>query len=65
MVQTFNAQKTIDKVVFGNISEYFWKRAVFMPRGIRKVRRVALYSVEEITKKQLEAVRRKLRRALE
>ncbi len=61
LVQCYNAQATIDRVVFGGISRLFWKRAVCLATGMSMLR-VALYDLgkahdldlHKLLKKKLE-----------
>lgn len=64
LVQTFGAPRAVDRVVFGGIAGRFWKRAVFMPVGIRDVRQVSLHGVDGITSAGLAAEEKALRRAV-
>jgi putative NADPH-quinone reductase len=64
VVQTFPAPRAVDTLLMRNLAEAFWKRAVFGPVGIRHVKRVALYGVEDLTADQLAAQERRLRRAV-
>jgi NAD(P)H dehydrogenase (quinone) len=64
LIQTFNAPKAIDKVLFKNLAEAFWRRAVFFAVGIRPVKRVAIYSAEGITPGKLATHEKRLRRTL-
>lgn len=65
LVQTFNAQFTVDKLVMGGIAKQFWKRAVFASVGIKDFRRLAIYSANDLNEGKLEAHRQRLRRAAE
>ncbi len=60
VVQTFNAARTVDKVVFRGLAGLFWKRAVFLPTGIHQAKRFALYGVQTISPRKLEARSRRL-----
>ena len=65
LVQTFNAVKAVDKVVFRGLTEAFWKRAVFFPVGIRLHKRFAIYSAEGLSAAKLKAHDARLERAVE
>jgi len=64
VVQTFNAGRAIDRLAFLGISSSFWKRAVFLPVGIKKVGRLALYEVEDIAEARLARFCTRLGRAV-
>ena len=68
VVQTFGVPRAVHRVAFLSLASLFWKRAVFASVGVRSVRNVALYSVENLTDKrlarQLEGLRRALRKSL-
>jgi len=64
VVQTFNAPRAVDTLLMRNLSEAFWKRAVFSSVGVRDVKRLGFYGVEGIAPDELEAVERRLRRAV-
>jgi len=65
VVQTFNAARTVDKVLFRGLAEAFWKRAVYLPVGIRDHKRFAVYSSEALTPGKLKAHCARLGRAVE
>lgn len=64
VVQTFNAPRAVDTLFMRNLSEVFWRRAVFGSIGVRQVKRVAFYGVEGISDVALATCERRLRRAV-
>jgi putative NADPH-quinone reductase len=64
VVQTFNAPRAVDTLFMRNLSEAFWKRAVFTSVGVRDVKRLAFYGVEGISADDLATAERRLRRAV-
>ncbi len=60
VIQTFNADRMVDKIVFGAMSKRFWKQSVFLPVGIKKAGYFPVYSVEALTTAQIERVEKKL-----
>jgi hypothetical protein len=64
LIQTYNATRSIDRLVMRGMSEYFWRRAVFLSVGILRVRRLAFYGVDSISERNLELMRRKVTAAI-
>lgn len=64
VVQTFNAARAIDRVVFLGICGFFWKRVVGASVGMERVQRLPLYSVEDLDERRLARFEERLRRAL-
>ena len=64
VVQTFGAPKVVDKVVFRNLAEAFWRRAVFFATGIKRIKRFAIYSVDTQSKAKMMAHEKRLRRTV-
>jgi len=64
VVQTFNAPRAVDTLLMRNLSEAFWKRAVFFSVGVRDFKRLAFYGVEGIGPKDLATAERRLQRAV-
>lgn len=62
VVQTLNTSPFVDRVVFGRLAYRFWRRGVFQPVGVRRVRRVAIYGAARITEQRLQAARERTRR---
>ena len=65
IVQTFLAPWTIDRFLMRNISGAFWRRAVLLSVGIRKVRRLAFYGVDEVPEAEAKKMALKTARAAE
>ncbi len=64
VIQTFNADRMVDKFVFSSISRQFWRQAVFRPVGIKKISYFPVYSVCALNAAQLQQVDDRLRRTL-
>lgn len=64
VIQTFNTRQTVDRVVFGGITQLFWKRGVFLGVGITKVQVLPLYTVENIPSGKLKAAERRIEKAV-
>ena len=65
VVQTFNAPRAVDTLLMRNLSEAFWRRAVFASVGIRHSKRLALYGVEGLAPAELAAHERRLDRSVQ
>jgi putative NADPH-quinone reductase len=65
LIQTFNVPRWIDRGPMRRLAEQFWRRAVFLPVGIRRVQRVALHGVDDIGDRKLAAAERKIARAVD
>jgi len=65
VVQTFNADRMVDKVVFGSLSRRFWRRAVFFSVGIKKTSYFPVYSASNLDGDQLHCIEERLQRTVE
>ncbi len=65
VIQTFNADRVIDKVVFGSLSKHFWRRMVFPAVGIKKASYLPCYSLARLDAARLQRIERRLQRTLE
>lgn len=63
LIQTYNASRSIDRLLMRKMSDQFWRRAVFLSVGILRARRLAFYGVEGISRKRVEALCAKVARA--
>jgi NAD(P)H dehydrogenase (quinone) len=63
VLQTLNAARAVDRLVMRGISESFWRRAVFLPVGILRVRRYAFHGVDGISGRALERLERRVKAA--
>jgi NAD(P)H dehydrogenase (quinone) len=64
VLQTFNSSARIDRILFRGVSTYFWKRIVGLPTGLRRVRRLALYGVDDLPDERLRRFQERVQRAL-
>jgi NAD(P)H dehydrogenase (quinone) len=64
VVQTFNADRMVDKIVFGAMAKRFWRQSVFLPVGIKKAGYHPVYSVGTLNVTQRERVEDRLRRTV-
>ena len=64
VLQTFNADRIVDKVVFGSISRRFWRRAVFFPVGINKATYFPVYSAGNLNEVRLHRIEERLERTV-
>jgi putative NADPH-quinone reductase len=64
VIQTFNADRVVDKVVFGGMSKRFWRQSVFLPVGIKKVSYFPVYSVNALGGAKLGRIADRLERTL-
>ncbi len=64
LIQTFNAPKAVDKVLFKNIAEVFWHRSVFLGTGLKPAKRFSIYGAEGLTPKKLAGHEKRLRKSL-
>ncbi len=64
VIQTFNADRVVDKVVFGSMSKRFWRKSVFLPVGIKKVSHFPVYSVCALEASHLQRIDARLRRTV-
>ena len=62
VLQTFNADRIVDKVVFGSLSRRFWRRAVFFPVGLNKTSYFPVYSVGNLDERNLRRINQRLAR---
>ncbi len=63
VLQTFNASAHIDRIVFRALSFAFWKRVIGLATDLKRVRRLALYNVDEIEPRRLARFEERVRRA--
>jgi NAD(P)H dehydrogenase (quinone) len=56
LVQTYNAARSVDRLVMRKMSEQFWRRAVFLSVGILRTRRLAFYGVDGISQERADAL---------
>jgi NAD(P)H dehydrogenase (quinone) len=64
VLQTFNVDRIIDKVVFGSISRRFWRRAVFFPVGISKTSYFPVYAASTLNETTIQRVEGRLKKAV-
>jgi putative NADPH-quinone reductase len=64
VIQTFNADRVVDKVAFGGMAKRFWRQLVFRPIGIKKVSYFPVYSVCALGPLQLQRIEDRLQRTL-
>ena len=64
VVQTFQTNRALDRLAFGGIAGFFWKRVVGLPTGMERVTRLPLYGVQELAPRRLERFERRLARAV-
>jgi NAD(P)H dehydrogenase (quinone) len=62
LIQTFNCNRAIDRIVLRGMSESFWRRGVFLPVGILRVERLAFHGVDGMTPRKLAALEAKVSR---
>ena len=65
LVQTFKAPRVVDRLLMRRISTSFWSRAVFFSVGIESTATLALYEVQDLSRRRLERFSRKLSRSLD
>jgi NAD(P)H dehydrogenase (quinone) len=65
VIQTYNASRSVDRLVMRGLSESFWRRAVFLSVGILRVRRIAFYGVDTLSPRRLATLESRVRKAAE
>jgi putative NADPH-quinone reductase len=65
LIQTYNAPAVVDRFLMRRMAETFWRRAVFLSIGIRRIRRLALHGVDGISEEKVRKLERRAARTAE
>ncbi|MEM7165279.1 MAG: NAD(P)H-dependent oxidoreductase [Planctomycetota bacterium] len=64
VVQTFNTNRMVDRVVFSNITGTFWRKAVCLATGLKLLQRVPIYGAAKLDETSVAAHQKHLRKVL-